>query len=492
METTSGALAGTAEDGIEAFLGVPYAAPPVGAWRWREPIVFRYSGRRDATRFGAACAQDVARPWGPYTQDFIASAPVSEDCLFLNVWKPAQAGQALPVVVYIHGGAFAGGSGHVPVYDGSNLARQGLVVVTINYRVGVFGFLAHPDMRGEGPGSGNFGLLDQIAALTWVRNNVARFGGDPARVTIMGESAGAASVNDLQIMPAAAGLFRNAVSISGASMAIDTPPLAAGEANGTALGERLGAKTLAELRAVPAARLIEVTRVVPGKGPPRLTWVPHVDGRILPADPAKPASPRARRVSLLTGFNGEEMIDPSVRTPAAFQSAVRGRYGAFAERILKLYPHATDAEAIASNAAVARDRYMAGLLLWAGARTRGPADPIYLYRHDQPLPRTAGGQDWGAFHSSSLPYIFGTVELGGRTATPLDRTISRRWQEAIASYARSGKPSVEGHAWPVHDGTSRDVMVFGPNQGFAAAVSTPQRFAMWRAFAKSGGVLGLM
>lgn len=488
VRTTSGAIEGKSLPGVEAFLGVPYAAPPVGDRRWLAPQpLAAWTGARDATRFGAACAQDIAGSWGPYTAEFTAPPPVSEDCLFLNVWKPAGARKALPVFVYIHGGAFAGGAGHVAIYDGANLSQRGMVVVTINYRVGVFGFFAHPALSAEGPGSGNFGLQDQVAALRWIKANAARFGGDPARVTIAGESAGAASVNDLQAMPSAKSLFARAVSISGSSMAIETPTLAAGEAESTALAERLGAATLAELRAVPMERLIEATRFRPGAGPPQLSWVPHVDGAVLPVDPADPRAARASRVPLLTGFNADEMIDPSIRTPADFERALRGRYGAFADRLLALYPHASDAEAVASNTLVARDRYMAGLLIWNEGRVASGAAPIYLYRHDQPYPAAKGGQSWGAFHSSSLPYKFGTLGLGEREFTAADRALSRRWQDVILSFARSGAPG-----WPAARAGATQVMGFGPSQGLRPAVSTPERLAAWREYAAGGGKLGLM
>ena len=268
-----GAVQGKVSGAAEAFLGVPYAAPPVGPLRWRAPQpAAAWSGMRDATRFAPACYQGVAQPWGPYSQEFIAAPPLSEDCLTLNVWKPAGVKRGLPVLVYIHGGAFSGGAGHVPVYDGAALAARGAVVITINYRVGVLGFMAHPGLSAETPGktSGNYGLLDQVAALEWVRANAARFGGDPGNVTVAGESAGAASVNYLQVMPAAKGLFHRAISFSGASMAIDMPPLAQSEAAGQALAGRLGASSVGGLRRVPAARLIAAPSMprVRGGAPP--------------------------------------------------------------------------------------------------------------------------------------------------------------------------------------------------------------------------------
>lgn len=490
VQTSGGQLAGKAMAGVDAFLGVPYAAPPVGAWRWRAPQpATPWTGQRDATRFGAACAQDIAGSWGPYTTEFIAQAPVSEDCLFINIWKPAGPARRLPVLLFIHGGAFAGGAGHVPLYDGARLARRGMVVMTINYRVGVFGFFAHPGLRTEGEGAGNFGLLDQIAALRWVQANAARFGGNPAAVTIAGESAGAASVNDLQVMPAARGLFARAISISGASMAIETPPLADGESASLALAAQLGAPDLAALRAVPASRLIDATRFRPGAGPPRLLWVPHVDGAVLPVDPADPAAPRTNEVPLLTGFNADEMIDPSVRTPADFERALRARYGAFADRLLPLYPHATPAEAIASNTLVARDRYMAGLLFWAEARASRTRQPVYLYRHDWPYPPVRGGQNWGAFHSSSLPFLFGTLGLGDRDFGRDDQAVSARWQAALLAFARTGRLPP---AWPVVRNGATRLMTLGKHPAPAPAVSTPERLSAWRAHAASGGRLGLM
>lgn len=493
VHTGTGLLAGKALDGVEAYLGVPYAAPPIGPLRWRVPApATPWTGQRDATRFGAACYQGVASPWGPYTQEFIAAPPISEDCLFLNLWKPVGARTGLPVLVFIHGGAFAGGAGHVPIYNGANLAKRGLVVITINYRVGVFGFLAHPGLTAEGPGSGNYGLLDQVAALRWVEANAVRFGGDPAQVTVAGESAGAASVNDLQVMPAAKGLFSRAVSFSGASMAIGMPSLAAGEADGLALAEQLRARTPADLRAVPADQLIAMTKVVPGSGPPRLTYVPHVDGTVLPADPARPSALRASRVPLLTGFNADEMIDPSVRTPADLERVLQTRYGRFAERLLGLYPHATDAEAQASNATIARDRYMAGLLIWAGARPTAPRDPIFLYRHDQPYPAVRGGQAWGAFHSSSLPFVFGNIGLGDRQFGLADRTAVNLWQDAIVAFVRTGNPSRPGRPWPAVSAGITKVMGFGPTQGLRPAASTPERLTAWRDYAASGGNVGLM
>lgn len=503
VRTANGVVEGVvvedkADKAVEAYLGLPFAAPPVGELRWSAPRpASAWQGKRDATRFAAACYQGVPRPWGPYSAEFLAGEPLSEDCLYLNVWKPAGAGAKRPVLVFIHGGGFGGGAGHLPVYDGAALAARGVVVITINYRVGVLGFMAHPALTAEDPRrtSGNYGLLDQIAALKWVQRNVARFGGDPRNVTLAGESAGAASVNYLQVSPLARGLFAKAISFSGASMAVGLPPLAEGEQAGTALARRLGAGSLPDLRKVSAADLIAATSYVPtvgGSGPPPLVWVPRRDGVVIPADPTQPATPRASRVPLLTGFNAAEMIDPSVRTPADLERALRGRYGSFADRLLALYPHASDAEAQAANVQIARDRYMSGLVLWAAGRAQGARDPIWLYRHDQPFPPVPGGPSYGAFHSSQLAYVFGNLGLGGRQFGDADRRVVGQWQDRLLAFLRSGDPSLPGSAWPSAARAPGQVMVIGEGGGASAAVSTPERFEAFRAYAAQGGRLGLM
>ncbi|OYU33643.1 carboxylesterase family protein [Novosphingobium sp. PASSN1] len=492
VSTTLGDLRGAAQDGAEAFLGIPYAAPPVGANRWREPQpADPWQGVRDASRYGPACQQGVPAPWGPYTEEFLAAGPMSEDCLTLNVWKPRGGARKLPVLVFIHGGGFGGGSGTMPLYAGARLAAQGAVVITLNYRVGVFGFLAHPALTAESPlgSSGNYGLLDQIAALQWIKANATRFGGDPANVTVSGESAGAASVADLLISPLAQDLFAKAIAFSGASMAIDVPPLATNEKVGTDLAAKLGAASLADLRAAPPEKLIEATRYVPGSGPPRLLFVPNVDGKVVPFDPARASGPVVSPVPLVTGYNGAEMIDPSVRTPAQLEAALRARYGAFADRLLALYPHATDTEAASSNALIARDRYMAGLILWSQDRTRSARQPVFAYLYDHAYPPAKGGEGWGAFHSSQLPYVFGTIGMGPRTFTAVDAAVSRQWQRRILAFLRSGKP---GPGWSAVTRTGTAVMGLGDKEVIRPAVSSPARIEAFKAYAESGGNLGLM
>lgn len=496
VATTNGALEGVEQERLETFMGIPYAAPPVGPARWREPgPMAPWSGVRQADRPGASCQQGLAQPWGPYSAEFVAGPPVSEDCLYLNLWRPTGA-RRLPVLLFIHGGAFQGGAGHLPIYDGGRLAARGAVVITINYRVGVLGFLAHPALTAESPlhSSGNYGLLDQIAALRWVRANVARFGGDPANVTIAGESAGAASVNDLLMSPLASGLFHRAIAFSGASMAIETPNLAEAERRGVALGEQLAATSIDALRAMPAERLIEAARIVPGEGggPPALRFVPNLDAVVLPHDPAVPTRPVASPVPYMTGFNSAEMIDLSVTTPEQFIAAVRRRYGDFAERLLALYPHETNDQVRQSNELLARDRYMTGLLLWSSARSRASRQRVYAYLYHHPYPPVRGGVSWGTFHSSGLPYVFGTIGIGDRTFGPADAAIVRRWQDRLLAFMRRGDPSLPGRRWPTAREGMTQVMGIGDIDRMRDAVSSPARFEALRDYNVSGGSLGLM
>ena len=492
ISTTAGDVRGIGRAGAEAYLGIPYAAPPTGANRWREPQPLqRWTGVRDGSAFGPVCQQGVPAPWGPYTAEFLAAPPMSEDCLTLNLWKPKGAAKKLPVLVYIHGGGFGGGAGSLPIYEGAKLAAKGAVVITINYRVGVFGFMAHPALTAESPmgSSGNYGLLDQIAALQWVQANAARFGGDAANVTVSGESAGAASVADLLVSPMAKGLFAKAIAFSGASMAVDVPPLAVNEKIGADLAAKLGATTLADLRALPPERLLDATRYVPGSGPPRLLFVPNVDGKLLPFDPVRASGTVQSPVPLITGYNSAEMIDPSVRSPAQFKAAVTARYGASAERLLALYPHETEPQAIASNTLIARDRYMAGLLLWSQDRTRSARQPIFAYLYDHAYPAAKGGQSWGAFHSSQLPYVFGNLGIGERTFTAADVRVVRQWQTRLLAFLRTGKP---GGDWPQVTRSTATVMGVGDHKGMRPAVSSPERFEAFKDYANRGGKLGLM
>lgn len=501
LRTGAGALRGLRHDGVDAFLGIPYAQPPVGDLRWRAPrVASRWQGVRDATRFAASCYQAAPRAWGPFTAEFVEVGAVSEDCLYLNAWTPSHRAGRLPVLVWIHGGGFGSGSASIPIYDGARLAAQGAVVVSINYRVGAFGFLAHPALsREDSDGvSGNYGLLDMIAALHWVHANVAAFGGDPARVTIAGQSAGAAAVNDLMVSPLAKGLFAAAIAQSGSGMGVQALPLAEAEANGEELFRADAASTAQGLRALPASRVLALADAGPptadGKARPRgLAFAPVLDQHVLVADADRPDAQPQSQVPLLTGFNADEgyIFGVPEMTPETFEAMVRGRYADKADGFLAAYPHATPAEATASAELIARDRYMAALVLWCQGRSRTHRAAIYPYYYVHPFPGPEQAR-FGTFHTSEVPYVFGVLDQGGRPFTRADLEVSGQFMRRWLAFARTGDPNAPGMpAWTQAAPRSGEVMRIGDRPGAAAGVSTPERLELFREYVAAGGHLSL-
>jgi para-nitrobenzyl esterase len=495
-----GALAGTARGRVVAYLGVPFAAPPTGANRWRAPQpAARWDGVRRADAFGANCLQDrtPGNRLGPWTEEYLISGPVSEDCLYLNVWTPAsRASDKLPVLFWIYGGAFTSGGGDVAVYDGTNLAaRGGIVVVNANYRLGLIGFLAHPELSAEGGGSsGNYGLRDQIAALEWVERNIAAFGGDPARVTIAGQSAGAASVHDLILSPLAKGLFHQAIPQSGSGMGLRLPPRTDAEAMGRRLTTAAGA-TVAELRKLTTAELLDVVRkpevaAALGNGP-GLRFAPIADGVVVPADPAAAlAAGRFNDTPVLTGLTRDEgsAMDPQYRAAdaAAYKAALARRYGSFADRFASAYPAERSA---LSNPELSCDRGIAALVFWAEGRRKTSRQPIYgyVFTHVEPGPDAAR---YGAFHSSEIPYVFDTLDRSpGRTFTELDREVAKRLGAYWANFVKTGDPNGPGlPVWPELDAAGRLMELGGP---FAARSLDPARLELFREYARSGHEVSL-
>lgn len=499
-KTAQGRVEGVRVGAVVAYRGIPYAAPPVGANRWLAPQApSAWQGVRAAHDFGASCYQGYpAGQFGPYTSEFVDLPPVSEDCLFLNVWTAANAGERAPVFVWIHGGAFLGGAGAVPIYGGANLAAKGVVVVTINYRVGPFGFLAHAALSAENAEkrSGNYGLLDQIAALRWIRRNIANFGGDPRNVTIAGQSAGSASVNDLLVSPEAAGLFQRAAAQSGSGMGVQAAPLNKAESDGLEFAAYLGAKTAAELRALPAQRIqsavyLPLAPVSAAKAPPPVRFAPVLDGRVLPVDPDNPRGAVASRVPLLTGFTADERLSASVRTVADLEKEVTARFGAHADRILAVYPHGTDAEAVESSSQLARDSYMTSLVLWTRARTESSGQAIYAYRFDHAIP-VKTPPSYGAFHTAEVPYLFGVLDTNLRPYDAVDRHVADEVQGYWLNFMKTGDPNGAGLAsWSRATGDSTTVLAIEAESAMKTAVSTPERFDALRSYVADGGELGL-
>ncbi|SKB38606.1 carboxylesterase/lipase family protein [Sphingopyxis flava] len=447
VRVTEGLIAGEWRGDLRVFRGIPYAAPPVGARRWRPPAPPEaWRGVRKAAAFGAACVQPA------YPEDsvyFEPQMPMSEDCLTLNVWAPKVAVKA-PVIVWIHGGALLRGTSASPLYDGGEYAKRGIVFVSINYRLGVLGWFAHPALSAESPEgvSGNYGLLDQIAALRWVRRNVAAFGGDPANVTVMGESAGALSVAYLLGVPRARGLFAKAIAESPNLRAVPRlrePAfgLAAAEGTGAVFAKTVGAKNLVALRAVDAERLTGAALAA------RFVPQPTVDGAVLPGQLVDILDRQEQaRVPLLAGFNSGEVRSQRALVPkapadaATYEAGIKRSYGDLAHAWLRLYP-ASDMEG--SLIAATRDAVYG----WASERlVRAQAAaglPAYLYLFDHCY-EAARARDLCAFHASELPFVFGRAESGLPPNWPApgaaaDSDLAEAMIGYWASFARSGVPS---------------------------------------------------
>lgn len=451
---------------VHVFRGIPYAAPPVGDLRWREPQpVAHWDGVRKADEFGAMCMQPAFR--GATGANRAATEPpkISEDCLFLNVWTAASsANDRRPVMVWIHPGGYQTGSGATPTYNGEALAKKGIVLVTINYRLGVFGFFSHPELTKESVhhASGNYAFMDQVAALEWVQKNIAAFGGDPRRVTVFGDSAGSASIANLMGSPRAKGLFQRAVGESGAWMGLSLSParnLAEAEQAGVKIAETVHAQTLAELRAVPAEELLKAGRA----------GGPVIDGWFLPEDVGTIfAEHKQNDVPLLVGSNKDEgTFFPQPTTAAKFIERSRARYGDQADAFLKLYPAGSDEEANASQLAAFRDELGFVMRVWARAQTKTGHSKAFLYyfAHNPPPPvgpNARGGFGSGATHGSEAQYIFQNL-LPPRAWTDLDHQVSGVLSSYWVNFAASGDPNGSGLAkWPHFDDKKNDrPMVLG-------------------------------
>ncbi len=449
METTrakvaEGVLEGTMApaSGIRMFKGVPFAAPPVGDLRWREPQPAKpWQGVRPATEF-------AHRPMQlPLYSDMVWRSPgISEDCLYLNVWAPK--GKKLPVLVYFYGGGFQAGASDEPRYDGESMARKGVVAITVNYRLGVFGFLAHPELTKESPhkASGNYGLLDQSAALRWVRKNAAAFGGDPKKITIAGESAGSFSVSAQMASPLSRGLIAGAIGESGAMFGttLRAANLSDAEEGGKLFAAKAGASSLAELRSMPANSVLEVA-----KGS---RFGIAIDGYFLPKTPVEIyGKGEQARVPLLAGWNSEEsgagsVLGPQPATPEGFARAVRALYPNHFEEALRAYPATTDAEARQAATDLASDRFIGyGTWKWTDLHGKTSGKPVFRYFYTRPRPGATG-----AAHSAEIEYALGNLERNKVFAwTDDDRKVSATMLDYFANFVKKGDPNGPGlPSWP--------------------------------------------
>ncbi len=468
-------------EGVRSFKGLPFAQPPVGDLRWREPQpVQNWTGPRSADKFGPSCMQRLS----PGADYWLRGDGMSEDCLYLNVWTPAKSGrEKLPVLVYIFGGGFQNGDGSEPRYDGERMARKGIVAVSVNYRTNVFGFFVHPELTAESPhhAAGNYGLLDQVAALRWVQQNIAAFGGDPMRVTIAGESAGSISVSALMASPLSRELFAGAICESGAAIASLPPrPLAEAEGNGVKVAAAAGADSLAALRRMSAQELQDAAAKVQGV---RFSTV--MDGYFLSKTLTEIALAAGQaKVPLLAGSNTEEqgaraVLGGGEPTPETLANAIKTFYGEKAEPVLKAYAATTTGEVFEAAAHLASARFVSyGTWKWTELHMQTGGKPVYRYLYSrvrpaylgmpgQPAPAGPnagrGGNETGrgvqppqaprgAAHSAEIQYAMGNLDLDRRYAwEAADYDVSKTMQAYFVNFIKTGDPNGSGlPQWPAY------------------------------------------
>ncbi len=479
----TGALRGRIEDGVAVWRGAPYAAPPVGDLRWRPPQpASAWAGVREAAAFSPDCMQG-RMPTLPGTKT-APPAPLSEDCLYLNVWRPAEATAdgRLPVLVWIHGGAFVNGGSSSPETWGDALARRGLVVVTFNYRLGRLGFFGHPALTAEHAEEpkGDYGLMDQIAALRWVRRNIAAFGGDPANITVMGGSAGGISINLLLGSPMGEGLFDRAAIQSGAGrdflgrerrLSQDLDGALAAESLGLAFAARLGVEDkgpdgLAALRGLPAERITGdlnmMTLVVAGAQ--ALYPGPVVDGRVVSETPeAMYRAGRQRAVPVIIGATTADLsLEFATDKDAAFV-----RFGDQAEAARRLYDPSGDLPVDGINRAIGADRNMIEPARFMARAFAEKGAPVFEYRFGYVADEKRAASPWGADHSTEVAYVFDRLDAVYDAATSRDRAVAARMADYWVAFARNGDPNGPGRpAWPRYEEGTDELLSVTPGGDF--------------------------
>lgn len=443
--TSEGMVRGTEAGGVNAWLGIPFAAPPVGKLRWRPPQrPAAWHGVRATLSFAPACPQaGVSMPGEP-------APPTDEDCLYLNVWASRDGPQKRPVMVWIHGGGYTNGATSLPLYWGDSLARRGAVVVTLSYRLGALGFLSHPELSSESGAatSGNYGLMDQIAALEWVKRNISAFGGDPGTITLFGQSAGAMSISLLMASPRARGLFHRAIAQSGGVFEpLELAPhyqLAKAELDGVQFARQLGAGSIAELRALPVDRLIDGAGHVSH---------PVIEPTILPRSPYDAyVSGSMADIPLIVGSNAEEarsLIDVSAVTAQTLAGDIRRAWGELPQPLIDAYPFKDDAEARQARLMFDRDlRFGWDMWAWARLHAKLSKHSVYYYRfsHRPPFPAGTERANWGAGHFAELWYMFDHLDQENYPWSADDRRLADTMAGYWVNFARRGDPN--GDALP--------------------------------------------
>jgi para-nitrobenzyl esterase len=486
--------------GTRAYLGIPFAAPPLRELRWKDPQpVAAWNGVYHADRFAPQCMQPSR---GVMANQYSGAEITSEDCLYLNVWTAPGRSKA-PVIVYLYGGGFFIGSASMPLYSGEAVSRAGAVFVNFNYRVGPLGFLAHPELSAESPHktSGDYGFLDQIAALNWVKRNIAKFGGDPDNVTIVGQSAGSMSVLTLQASPLAKGLFHRAVGMSGALIGGPNamPALAEAEQDGVKLQKVLKADSIAQLRAMPADRIV-VPRT---PGGPKLG--PIQDGYVLP-EPIDRIFARSAQsdVPLMIGFTHDESFGGfgPIKDLADYRAKAAARFGTAAPAFLALYPASSDAAAKAAATAADRDSTMAmSMSTWANSQVEHGRAPVFSYEFSRSHSYAPGAvisdldpATAGSYHTSEVPFWLGTIDSFNRFRTTrawtaADRAFSQAMTASLVAFARTGNPDTAAFRWPAYSPKKRTLLELGTT-AHVASWPDQRKFDFFRSIQRPTAVGG--
>ncbi|RRB11270.1 carboxylesterase/lipase family protein [Larkinella knui] len=455
VEIASGRIEGTTTKAgdIRVFKGIPFAAPPVGNLRWKAPQpVKAWAGVRKCTAFGPSPMQDKPAPFRYWSSEFlIPEAPIGEDCLYLNVWTGARsAAEKRPVLVYIYGGGFRSGGAGCAIYDGEAMAKKGVVFVTVNYRVGVFGFLAHPELSQESgyKASGNYALLDLIAALKWVQKNAAAFGGNPANVTIAGQSAGASAVNYLTASPLSKGLFHRAIAESGGSFISNpsrpTLTLQSAEQQGVEFAKNLGATSLSELRNKSAEAILKASGGLSA---------PIVDGYLLPEGIYEIyAKARQNDVPLLLGWNQDDKVMGAPVKAEVFREQAKKRFGDQVDAYFAVYPAATEEESARSQGNSNRDESFAIQdYTWAKMQCQTGKAPVFLYNFNRKVPAHTPQTQFGAFHTGEVPYAYNNLHTVDRPWEAIDQKIADVLSSYWVNFAKTGNPNARNlPVWPTY------------------------------------------
>jgi para-nitrobenzyl esterase len=463
VQTDAGAVSGiiSADAGIHIFKGIPFAAPPVGALRWKAPQpVTHWSGTKKCDTFSASPMQSSPAPFSMWTEEFlIPKEPIREDCLYLNVWTGASSSkEKRAVLVWIYGGGFVSGGTAVPIYDGEAMAKKGIVFVSVNYRVGIFGFFAHPELTKESPNhaSGNYGLMDQVAALQWVKKNIAAFGGDPDNVTIAGQSAGSMSVNCLVASPIAKGLFNKAIAESGASI-VSSPlrgstTLQQAEQEGVKTVNALHANSIAELRNIPASELLKSQGF----------RSPIVDGYVLPDALSNIyKNKKENDVELLTGWNENEgLMFGGIQSAEAYTKQMQQQYGNNAAKLLQYYPATNDSIAKISQLNLSRDMiFGVQNFTWANIESNHHKN-VYVYRFTRKVPATGEYVKYGAFHTGEVPYAYNNLKFVNRPWKEVDYSLAETMSSYWVNFVKTGNPNGNNlPEWKQYDQAGKQVMI---------------------------------